>query len=161
MKSPDCIRVTTIVAVDAATAFAVFTADIGLWWRRDLRHGLQPRPNGNLRFEAPPDGRLVEIGADGEVFEVGRVHAWQPGERLVFGWRNRAFAAGERTEVEVRFEPVTQGTRVTLEHRGWDSLRSDHPARLGLGEPAFSTQIGRFWAERLVDVNARCQTRRG
>jgi hypothetical protein len=26
------------------------------------------------------------------------------------------------TEVEVRFEPIYGGTRVVLEHRGWDAL---------------------------------------
>jgi uncharacterized protein YndB with AHSA1/START domain len=75
------------------------------------------------------------------------VLAWEPGRRLVFEWRGKSFAPGERTEVEVRFEPVEGGTRVTLEHRGWEALGDDHPVRHGLRGPAFTDMIGLWWGE--------------
>jgi hypothetical protein len=36
----------------------------------------------------------------------------------------------EPTEVEVRFEPVADGTRVTLEHRGLERLPPEEAERL-------------------------------
>ena len=50
--------------------------------------------------------------------------AWEPGERLVFTWRQGNWPPGESTEVEVRFEGAAGGTRVTVEHRGWDGAPS-------------------------------------
>ena len=69
-------------------------------------------------------GRLVEVHdeATGEGFEIGRVLVWEPGARLVFGFRSVFFPPEPMTEVEVRFDPVGRGTRVTLEHRGLDRL---------------------------------------
>ena len=49
------------------------------------------------------------------------------------------------TEVEVCFEALGQGTKVTAEHRGWASLRPEHPARAGLTGPAFGRQLGLWW----------------
>jgi Activator of Hsp90 ATPase homolog 1-like protein len=43
---------------------------------------------------------------------------WEPGRRLVFVDRRE-------TEVDVRFEPQGEATRVTLEHRGLDRLPPD------------------------------------
>ena len=92
--------------------------------------------------------RLVERGSR-QTFEIGRVLAWEPGRRLLFEWRQRNFKPGEVTEVEIRFEPFGVGTRVTLEHRGWDVIGGDHPARHGLRERAFGAMIGEHWAALL------------
>jgi uncharacterized protein YndB with AHSA1/START domain len=88
---------------------------------------------------------LIERGRI-QKFEIGRVRVWEPGRRLVLEWRLRNFKPGEVTEVEVRFEPSGEGTRVTLEHRGWEAIREDHPARHGLRERAFGAMIGQHWA---------------
>ena len=59
-----------------------------------------------MRFEGGEGGRLLEVYTDeaGGAFEVGRVLAWKPGDRLVFEWRGNNFEPGLVTEVEVRFE---------------------------------------------------------
>ena len=67
----------------------------------------------------------------------GRCTVWEPPSRLAFEWRGIAFAPGERTEVEVLFAPSPSGTSVTVTHRGWASLRPDHPVRHGHDVPAF------------------------
>src|SRR3546814_6350190 len=72
-----------------------------------------------------PGGRLVTRFADGEEWEIGAVRRWSPGEYLAFGWRLPSFAAAQATEVEIRFEAVGDETRVTVEHRGWDAIRSE------------------------------------
>ena len=132
MSSGEIVRVTTIVAVDPATAFEVFTREIGLWWRSDSGSG--------LRFEG---GRLLDGSR-----EVGRVVEWKPGEWLVFGW-------DYGTEVEVRFEGVAGGTRVSLEHRGWEKVPANHPARHGYTGSAFTGMLGLRWADGLNALRRR------
>ena len=52
--------------------FAAFTGEIGEWWRPNGLFRFTDRDGGRLAFEPEPPERLVEIGADGERFEIGR-----------------------------------------------------------------------------------------
>ncbi|HEX9573513.1 MAG TPA: SRPBCC domain-containing protein [Myxococcales bacterium] len=148
---PEFARVTTVVEVDPAEAFEVFTREIDAWWKRGLRYR---SGNGALRFEGGRGGRLVEAQGGGDL-EIGRVLVWEPGERLLFEWRARNFAPGEVTEVEVRFERAERGTRVVLEHRGWEAIPAKHPVRHGLAGPAFTDMMGLWWAELLTSYRTR------
>ena len=145
-------RVTTFVAVSPKDAFEVFTDEIDRWWGQGPRYRAA-KGAGVLSFRADPARALVETYADGEVREIGRVLVWRPSERLVFEWRNSNFAAHEVTEVEVLFEGRSGGTRVTLEHRGWDGLPKDHPARHGQTDDArFVATIGQWWGQLLTSL---------
>jgi hypothetical protein len=157
MRAAEVATVTTLVAVDPVRAFDVFTSEIGQWWKSAPRYRFHPEKSGTMRFEPGVGGRLVEVhdAKTGAGFEVGRVLVWEPGARLVFEFRGRDFAPGERTEVEVRFEAEGQGTRLTLEHRGWDTIRPGHPARHGHTGQAFGDMIGLWWADLLVAIRAR------
>jgi uncharacterized protein YndB with AHSA1/START domain len=150
MKSTDAARVTTFVALTPAEAFEVFTAEIDHWWKKAPRFRPGGQADGALRFE---DGRLVEVSPASR-FEVGRVLAWEPGQRLMFEWRAHTFAPGELTEVEVRFEPLRGGTQVTLEHRGWDALPAEHRGRHGLDGSAFTAMIGLWWGDLVTSFRA-------
>lgn len=160
MRTTDSITVTTVVAIDPATAFKVFTEETAVWWKPGPQSRFGSDLTGALRFEQGPGGRLLEVrdAAAGEPFEVGRVLVWEPPARLVFEWRLRSFLPGERTEVEVRFEEAPEGTRVTVEHRGWDSLRADHPARFGYTGLAFADIVGLWWADLLVSIKSRARS---
>jgi hypothetical protein len=48
---------------------------------------------------------------------------------------------------------------VTVEHRGWSSLRPDHPARHGLPGPAFSRVLGMFWGDLMTALREHVATR--
>ena len=126
-------------------AFAVFTGDIGRWWRPNALFAFTPREPGVLAFEPGPQGRLTETLASGKVHEIGRVRVWAPPARLVFGWRQATFAPGQHTEVEVRFDPVGDETRVTVEHRGWDSVPTSHVARHGFPDAVFLRRHAEWW----------------
>jgi hypothetical protein len=143
------IIVTTLVAADPDTAFAIFTTEVDSWWK----HGPMFRPaignGGVLRFEPRAGGRLLETYQDGSVFEFGRVRVWEPGRRLVFDMIARSFGPGESTEVEVRFEAEGEKSRVTLENRGWDRFRQDHPVRHGMDDTAFIDMMSIWWADLL------------
>jgi uncharacterized protein YndB with AHSA1/START domain len=147
----DCITATTIVAVDPAAAFDIFTGEIAAWWRPKVRGLFRPGSQGTLKFE---NGRLIEVYVEGPPSVVGSVLAWEPGRRVVLEWRQHDFAPGEKTEVEVRFEAIARGTRVTIEHRGWDSLPANHPARHSYTGNAFAGMIGLRWGEALTTFRA-------
>jgi hypothetical protein len=130
-------------------AFEVFTEEIGEWWAPSEFFRLTPRSPGVLAFE-PPDpsgngGRLIERLPNGKTFEVGPVRAWTPGERLVVGWRHATFGPDHATEVEIRFEPVGRETRVTVEHRGWDSVAQEHVDRHGFPLQITNQRQGEQW----------------
>ena len=134
MIANNSATVTTVVRADPGTAFRIFTEEIDSWWKRGpgYRSG-----DGAMRFDS---GRLLEAGE-----QIGRVLAWEPGVRLLLESWTWSFRPGERTEVEVRFEAVGDGTRVTVEHRGWELRPS------GAGE--FRTVVSLWWGSMLPAIN--------
>jgi uncharacterized protein YndB with AHSA1/START domain len=128
----------------------VFTDEIDRWWRRGPRFRMAGSAASELRFEQDERGRRLIERTQASVQEIGRVLVWEPGRRVVFEWRASNFAPGEHTEVEVRFEATSDGTRVTLEHRGWDAIRGDHPARHGEQGRALGARIGAHWGELMT-----------
>lgn len=121
---------TVELALDPMTAFRVFTEEIDRWWRPGPINWNDASRAVGVRFEPGVGGRWIEVydAETGEGFEMGRITVWAPGERLVFTYRD---VGGEidGTEVEVRFESVAGGARVTLEHRGWEALPIEVAAR--------------------------------
>ena len=136
-------------------AFQVFTEEIGTWWRPSPLFGFTPRGPGVLAIE-PPDadaaGRVVERLADGRLFVIGEITAWEPGRRLAFNWRQAAFAPDQNTHVDVRFEAVCEETRVTVQHTGWDSVPPVHVARHALPDAVFSRRLADWWRVLLASM---------
>lgn len=147
------ILVALRVAASPERAFEVFTKEIGSWWQPNVLFRFTPRSPGVVRFEGGEGGRFVEELPNGKIFEIGKVRAWEPGTRLVFGWRQATFARDHDTEVEVRFEPVGEETRVTVEHRGWDSVPTEHVARHGFANVLFLRRHGEWWQLLLDRMN--------
>lgn len=141
------------VPASPARAFAAFTDEIGHWWLASPLFRITAQGDGTPRFEPGPDGwvggALVTELPDGRRFEIGRIAVWEPGERLVVGWRQEGFAANEATELEVRFEPIDDATRITVEHRGWGTLPQSHVARHGFPLLPFQQRAAEHWQERL------------
>ena len=73
-----------------------------------------------MQFQPGADGRVME-----GVVEVGRVVRWQPPEEIVLEWHAADWQPAEVTSLGLRFEPVGDGTRVTLEHQEWGNLLGD------------------------------------
>ena len=143
--------------VDASPqeAFDTFTAEIGTWWQPNPLFRLTPSGDGTLRFEPGEGGRLVAQLSASEEFEVGRILVWIPGEKLVLSWRQATFSPDQSTEVEVRFQPVGGGTRVTVEHRGWDSIPREHAARHGFELILFQNRMAEHWRALLGSLSDR------
>ncbi len=153
-------KATAMVTVQCTPeiAFAVFTEETDLWWRRGVKFRAAGREPGVLAFEPKLGGRLFEqFGA--RVHETGTITAWEPPSRLEFEWRGSNFEPGEVTFVTVTFEPTPSGnTRVTVEHRGFAALRPDHPVRHGAPPAAFIARIGMWWGDLLTGLRVRIAT---
>jgi len=156
--SPSRVLVALRVAAPPARTFAAFTGEIGQWWRPNGLFRFTDRDGGRLAFEPDPPERLVEIGTDGERFEIGSVRVWDPPHRLVFGWRQAGFPDDRSTEVAVRFDAADTGTRVTVEHFGWDAIPQEHAARHGFPLPAFQQRLAEWWQDLLRSLQARVDT---
>ncbi|HKV55163.1 MAG TPA: SRPBCC domain-containing protein [Candidatus Binataceae bacterium] len=152
------ILVALRVAATPERAFEVFTREIGTWWRNNSLFQFTRRKPGILSFEPGPSGRLIETQPDGAIFEIGRIMTWEPGVRLAFNWRQESFTAEQMTRVEVRFEPVGDETRVTVEHHGWDTIPAEHVARHGFPGGVFLRRHGEWWQALLVSYQAKLQS---
>jgi uncharacterized protein YndB with AHSA1/START domain len=114
------IRKSVEVDVPVETAFRVFTEQARSWWPLATKSVGQEEAE-DLVFEPRVGGRVHERLRSGEEHEWGEILAWEPPERLVFTWHP---GRGHETsqEVEIRFFPSGEGTRLELEHRGWERL---------------------------------------
>jgi uncharacterized protein YndB with AHSA1/START domain len=143
------VLVSLRITAPPARVFEAFTDEIEQWWRPNALFPFTTSRNGRLAFEPGPGGRFTETYDDGEVFEIGRIRAWEPPERLVFSWREASFSPDQETEVHVRFEPVDGQTRVSVEHLGWDSIPQEHAARHGFPLLPFQQRLGDWWRDLL------------
>jgi uncharacterized protein YndB with AHSA1/START domain len=151
----DGARVSVHVGVPPDVAFNAFSEEIDQWWRRGFKYRAAGNARGIIQLEPRVGGRLfesIESEQGTRTVESGRVTLWQPPTRLAFEWRALNFAPGERTEVEVLFEPQGDGTLVTVTHRGWSTLRPDHPVRHGQDVPAFIRTMGLWWGDLMTSL---------
>lgn len=116
------------VARPVEAAFRLFTRDIGKWWPLKDGYSFGGDRADQIHLEAREGGRFYERFSDGEEFVVGVVTACAPPSRVVFTWKSPEWDGP--TEVEVRFSAEGNGTRVDLEHRGWDGA-GDAAAKRG------------------------------
>jgi uncharacterized protein YndB with AHSA1/START domain len=149
------IVVSVTVAASPLETFEIFTRDIALWWQPSALFRFTPRDGGVLSFEGGEGGHFIETLPSGTVFVIGRITVWEPGARLVFGWRQATFTKTQNTEVEVRFEAADGGqTRVSVTHRGWDSVPLGHVARHATSDIVFLRRHGEYWRGLLERVAA-------
>jgi Activator of Hsp90 ATPase homolog 1-like protein len=90
-----------------------------------------------ITFTPRSGGRIFERAAGGQEHDWGEVLDWSPPTRVRCLW-HLFFDRSEATEIELTFTPVAAGTRVRLEHRGWE--------RLGDAGPPRRTRTGQVWA---------------
>jgi uncharacterized protein YndB with AHSA1/START domain len=113
------IRKSVTVRCPPEQAFRVFTRDIGRWWplQQGFSHGGERKEAIVLDDHA--GGRFYERFTDGTELEIGRVTRAEPPHLILFTWQSPGWEAA--TEVEVRFTAAAEGTRVDLEHRGFEA----------------------------------------
>ena len=127
---------TITVKASAEKAFRVFTEGMDSWWPRTHHIGKSPMTKAIL--EGRPGGRCYSEQEDGAQCDWGEVLVWEPPQRFVMAWKiTHAWGyepdLSKASEVEVRFTPLGDSTRVDLEHR--------HFERHGAGAEVMRTSI--------------------
>ena len=140
------IHATTTVRRAPQDAFRVFTRDMGTWWPSQIHSIAVDEYDGKVKTEAivceeREGGRIYEVMSDGAEAAWATVLTWDPPRRVVLAWKP-TLAEGPSTELEVTFTPEGDGTRVELEHRGWE--------RLGDRAEEARSQYGEGWAPILA-----------
>lgn len=133
----EAVRKSIVVAAPVEKAWEVFTERIGTWWPF-AGHSL-----GGDETETAviaPD-RIFERWKDGSEHTWGRMLVWDPPRRLRFTWE--VHPAGQ-TEVELRFTPEGDGTRVELEHRSWEALGERAEAVRGSYDTGWGVVLGKY-----------------
>ncbi len=103
-----------------ALAFEAFVARFADWWPA-ATHSLSRDAATACRLSPVPGGALEERAPDGSWHRWGTVQVLEPGRRLRFSWHPGRDPESAQW-VDVAFEPVGDGSRVTLAHGGWDAL---------------------------------------
>jgi uncharacterized protein YndB with AHSA1/START domain len=115
-ESLAAIRKAITVEASVETAFDTFTRGMATWWPSGSHRVFED--GSTVVFEGRAGGRLYEQAPDGAEADWADVIDWDPPHRVLLRWRVNPKRGP--TEVEVRFTPENGGTRVELEHRGWD-----------------------------------------
>jgi uncharacterized protein YndB with AHSA1/START domain len=123
---PMALRKTITVKRPPDRVFALFTDEIASWWPVET-HSVSLAADAVVALEPRVGGRIYERTPDGAVHRWGTVTTWEPGRRIVFSWHPGRDETSAQ-EVELRFLPDAGGTRVELEHRGWERLGDEAAA---------------------------------
>ena len=119
------IRRHVTVRCDPATAFRVFTTEMDTWWPLHIHSRAAGTPGvvkaERIVVEEHAGGRIYEVMSDGVEADWGTILIWEPPQRLVIAWQPNG-GPHNPTELELRFVADSEGTRVDLEHRGWERL---------------------------------------
>ena len=137
----EVVRKTVTVDCAVEEAFRVFTTDALSWWPVES-HSIHQAVS-EIVFEPRTGGEVYEVAESGERGHWATVLEWDPPRRLVLAW-NILHREDEPTEVEVRFSPEAYGTRVDLEHRGWERLAQDGPAKRGSYDTGWGFVLGKY-----------------
>ena len=133
-----------MVTVDCAVeeAFRIFTEDALSWWPVES-HSIHGAGVRDVVFEPAVGGEVYEVAATGEHGHWATVLEWDPPNRLVLAW-NILEREGDQTEVEVRFVPEGDGTRVELEHRGWENVVAHGPEKRANYDSGWEFVLGTY-----------------
>jgi uncharacterized protein YndB with AHSA1/START domain len=137
----EVVRKTVTVECAVEEAFRIFTADALSWWPVES-HSIHETVS-EIVFEPGVGGEVYEVSTSGERGHWATVLEWEPPGRLVLAW-NILNAEASPTEVEVRFLPEGGGTRVELEHRGWERLAEAGETKRASYDSGWDVVLGRY-----------------
>lgn len=137
----DAIRKAITVDCPVEEAFRIYTAEASTWWPVGSHsiHGDRVR---EIVFEGREGGEVYELTGTGERAHWATVLAWEPPARVVLAWEVTPTVVG--TEVEVRFLPEDEQTRVEVEHRGWERVAEAAAVKREEYDTGWDFVLGRY-----------------
>jgi uncharacterized protein YndB with AHSA1/START domain len=123
-QTTEAVTHSVLVPLDQAAAFELFTDRFTEWWPKDSHH-IADADAADALLEPREGGRWYERAEDGSECEWGYVREIEPPDRILLAWQLTPEwrfdpDPAKATEVEVTFDAAENGTRVTLEHRGFE-----------------------------------------
>jgi uncharacterized protein YndB with AHSA1/START domain len=120
----DAVTHSVLVPLDPDAAFELFTTRFDEWWPTDSHHILEA-DDVEAVLEPREGGRWYERAADGSECDWGFVRELDRPNRILLAWQltpewKHDPDPAKETAVEVRFDAEDQGTRVSIEHRGFE-----------------------------------------
>ena len=120
------VQETVNIVIPPAQAYAAF-GRIGAWWNPEHSYSGE---SANLRLTLQPGGCFCEINPKGGGVEHMRVNVILPGERIVMtGALGPLLYEGVSGVMDVKFERIAGGTRVSLNYRA-SGFAKGHAAKL-------------------------------
>lgn len=116
------IRKSIRVECSREISFRVFCTEVSAWWPTGFGGD-----GSKVFLENRVGGRLFETRLDGTEYVIGLVSAYEPPSVVAFSWRAPSWEL--TTNVEVRFIADGTGTRIELEHSGFDQDEKLRDAR--------------------------------
>jgi len=140
----DPLRTSFVVACPPERAFEIWTTHISMWW--PTSHTVSARQDVTVVIEPGVGGRIYERTPDGEEHDWGQVTEWDPPHRISYLWHLRQDRA-DATEVDITFAPAEPtGTRMSIEHRGWDALGAHGADQRELNQRGWAGLLPHFQA---------------
>jgi uncharacterized protein YndB with AHSA1/START domain len=139
VNATEPVRQSVVVRRPLAETFALFTDRLDTWWPLQTHSIAADTFEGRVTAESVTveqrvGGRVLEHMSDGTEAAWGTILAWEPPTRFVMSWKPN-LVDGPSTEVELTFTSLgDDGTRIDLEHRGWELLDADPAHKAGYNE---------------------------
>jgi len=115
----DPLRIEFDVECSPDHAFETWTRKATSWWPPE--HTVSHERGARIVFEPRVRGRIFERTPDGKEIDWGEIVEWDPPRRLRYRW-HIATDPQHATDVVIEFRQAPHGTRVEIEHGGWDRL---------------------------------------
>ena len=136
------LRITFGVDCPPERTFELWTAQTSTWW--PTTHTVSAQPDVQVIIEPGVGGRIYERTSQGEEHDWGQVTRWEPPHRISYLWHLRQDRA-DATEVDITFAASeTDGTTVSIEHRGWERLGARGPQHRQLNQHGWSSLLPHF-----------------
>jgi uncharacterized protein YndB with AHSA1/START domain len=138
------VRKSATVKASPERAFEVFTAGVAGWW--PIRtHSVGKERAETVTMEPRLGGRFYERTVDGEEHDWGVVTAWEPPDRFACTW-HPGYDPAQAQDIEVRFLPKGDVTRVELVHSGWERRGEGAAEAMKSYDEGWDTVLGELYA---------------
>ena len=137
------VRKSVTVAASPERAFELFTDGVAGWWPLHT-HSTAKENAETVVIEPHVGGRFYERTVDGDEHDWGTVTAWEPPGLFACSW-HPGYDPAEAQDLEIRFVPEGDGTRVELVHTGWERRADGAEAAKDYGQ-GWEIVLGRFAA---------------
>ena len=137
----EVVRRSVTVICSVEEAFRIFTTDALSWWPVES-HSIHQSVS-EIVFEPREGGEVYEVSGAGERGHWATVLDWDPPNRLVWRGRFDAERHGHRGRGALHSRRG-EGTRVELEHRGWERLAESAEEKRDSYGSGWELVLGRY-----------------